>query len=74
MKMLLKYSLAALVIALGTSTAAHADPPWWHHDPPHYRPHSAKPNVAPEIDPSLAVSGLALLGGTLTVVRARRRK
>jgi hypothetical protein len=29
---------------------------------------------APEVDPSLAVVGISLLAGTLTVARARRRK
>jgi hypothetical protein len=29
-------------------------------------------NVAPEIDPSLAMSGLLLIGGTLMVLRSRR--
>lgn len=29
--------------------------------------------VAPEVDPSMAVAGLALLAGSLTVLRSRRR-
>jgi hypothetical protein len=57
---LLKYSFLALALILGVSTAAHADP-WWQHQ-------------APEVDPGLAISGLTLLGGTLTVLRARRSK
>jgi len=31
-------------------------------------------NVAPEVDPSLAMSGFMLLGGTLAVLRGRRSK
>jgi hypothetical protein len=31
-------------------------------------------NLAPEIDPSLAMSGFMLVGGTLTVLRGRRTK
>ena len=30
-------------------------------------------NIAPEVDPSLAIGGLTLLAGTLTVMRSRRR-
>jgi hypothetical protein len=58
-------------LALAASTAAHADPSWWHHAPD--RRH-LDPKAAPEVDPALAVSAIALLGGTLTVLRARARK
>jgi hypothetical protein len=30
-------------------------------------------NVAPEVDPNLAIGGFTLLAGTLTVMRSRRR-
>jgi hypothetical protein len=79
MKKILKYSLFGLALAVGASTAAHADP-WRHHDPPRPEPwhqhDPARPELraAPEVDSSLAVSGLSLLGGTLAVLRARRRK
>ncbi|RXS93033.1 hypothetical protein [Silvibacterium dinghuense] len=67
MKRFLKPSLLALGLMLGASTAAHADPPWWQNPQP-------PTPTAPEIDPGLAVSGITLLAGTLTVFRARRRK
>jgi hypothetical protein len=57
-KNLLKYSLVALVIALGTCTAAYG------------MIFSKKP----EIDPSLAVRALTLLAGSLAVLRVRRKK
>ena len=72
MKRFVKYSLI-LALALGVSKAAHADPPSWSnghhhdHDPP-------APHTAPEVDAALAVGGLALLGGTIAVLRARRSK
>ena len=65
MKIAFKYSLLVLALTLGSSIAAHA----------HYkegRPQTPPP--APEVDPSLAISGITLLAGTLTVARARRRK
>ena len=69
MKKVLKYSFLGLALAVGVNTAAHASP----RDPlqPHY---PLEPKRAPEVDPALAISGLSLLGGTLTVLRARRRK
>ena len=84
MTKLLKYSVLALALALGSSTYAHAEcvtvasggllgdilnwlfPP----PPPNHNPK----NQAPEIDPSLAMSGFMLVGGTLTVLRSRRSK
>jgi len=38
------------------------------------KPCSACSVRAPEVDSALAASGLALLGGTIAVLRARRRK
>lgn len=35
---------------------------------------SSRPFSAPEIDPSQALAAFVLLGGSLTVMRARRRK
>jgi Na+/phosphate symporter len=57
-KTLLKYSLVVLGIALGTCTAAHG----------------IAFSKKPEIDPSLAVSALTLLAGSLAVLRVRRNK
>ena len=37
------------------------------------KPTPPKTNVAPEIDPEAAVGAMMLLGGTLTVIRSRRR-
>lgn len=57
-KNLFKYSLVVLGIALGTCTAAYG----------------MMFKQAPEIDPSLAVSALTLLAGSLAVLRIRRNK
>jgi hypothetical protein len=93
MTKLLKHSVLALALALGTSTYAHAESvalvhggfaaviqeiiDWLfgHSDHHNSNPGNSTPtnNVAPEVDPSLALSGFILLGGTLTVVRSRRR-
>ena len=75
MKNVLKYSLLVLALVLTVSPRAHADDDggWWWSDPPkHHDPDG--PTTAPEVDPSLAFGGLTLLGGTLTVLRSRRRK
>lgn len=66
MKTALKSSLLALALAVAVSPMAQAK----HHDPKPNDP----PNTAPEVDPSMAFAGLALLGGTLTVLRSRRSK
>jgi hypothetical protein len=79
MKKYLKLSLLALALVLSISPSAHAYGgglfPWLplpKPPPPPPRPHG--PTTAPEVDPSLAISGFALLAGTLTVVRSRRSK
>ena len=59
-KNLLKYSLVVLGIALGTCTAAHGL--------------AFSKLHQPEIDPSLAVSAVTLLAGSLAVLRIRRNK
>lgn len=65
----LKYSALGLALALGSSTLALA------HDDHHPRdPWGNGDNVAPEIDPGVAFGSLSLLGGTLMVIRSRRRK
>jgi len=92
MTKLLKHSVLALALALGTTTYAHAETvalaqggfggfiheiiDWLfghsnHNDNPSGNPTN---NVAPEVDPGLAMSGFMLLGGTLTVLRSRRSK
>lgn len=72
----LKLSLLALTLVLSTSPSAHAFGGGlfgWFPPPPPPPSHPA-PSTAPEVDPSLAFGGLTLLGGTLTVLRSRRRK
>jgi len=80
---LLKHSVLALVLVLGSSTYAHAATATvagggilgtilsWLFPPPPGNNNNNK-NTAPEVDPSLAMSGFLLLGGTLTVLRSRR--
>jgi hypothetical protein len=97
MTKLLKHSVLALALVVGSSTYAHAESialanggfggfiqeiiDWLfgHSDHntnnnPGSNPTGGNPtnNVAPEVDPSLALSGFMLLGGTLTVLRSRR--
>lgn len=66
---LFKYSFLVLALTLGVSTVAHADP---RHD--HDKDRKPKAHEAPEVDPTLATGGFSLLAGTLTVLRAQRRK
>ena len=56
----------------GHSSSHTGNPP--NTNPPTNNPGGNNPgnNVAPEVDPSLAMSGFMLLGGTLTVLRSRR--
>jgi len=70
MKFALKYSILALALVLSLSPRVHAQ------DRSHYPQPQPQPicgNTAPEVDPSLALGGLMLLGGSLTVLRARRK-
>ena len=64
MKAILKYSLLALALFLSIAPRAHAAP----------TSTAVPPRTAPEVDPTLAVTGLALLAGSLSVARARRSK
>jgi hypothetical protein len=95
MKKLLQYSSLALVLALGSSTNAHAETVsvayngtldqiltflfgWLigngsDHHSTDKKPDPPKTNLAPEIDPTAAMGALMLVGGTLTVIRSRRR-
>jgi hypothetical protein len=68
MSNILKFVLLTLVLAIGGNTAAHAAVPCATTNP------NCKPKPAPEVDPSLAAVGVSLLAGTLTVLRARKRK
>ena len=61
-----KHLLLALLLLLTAVPRAHA-----HKPPPPPKP---EPKTAPEVDPALAVSGLALLVGSLSVANARRSK
>jgi LPXTG-motif cell wall-anchored protein len=75
----LKLSLLAFALVLSLSPRAHAfgghnySPPPPPPPPPPPSPRSPA-KTAPEVDPSLALGGLTLLGGTLTVLRSRRKK
>jgi len=73
MKKLFKYSLV-LALTLGMGMAAYATP---HQDNDKDKwPKDQDPpkHTAPEVDAGLAAGGLALVGGTIAVLRARRRK
>jgi len=94
MTKLLKHSVLALALVLGSSTYAHAETvtlayggiggiiqdiiSWLFHSSSGNSNQgsqgSPKTNVAPEVDPGLAMSGFLLLGGTLTVLRGRRSR
>jgi hypothetical protein len=67
MKTTLKFSLLALVLACGATKYASATP---NQD----RCKDNNPPSAPEVDPGVAMSGLTLLGGMLTVLRSKRSK
>jgi hypothetical protein len=68
MKNLLKFAVFTFVLAFGASAANAALVPCSTVNP------TCKPTPAPEVDPSLAIVGVSLLVGTLTVLRVRRRK
>jgi hypothetical protein len=58
-KYLLKYALLSLGLAVGTCTSAYA---------------FAFRHPAPEVDPSIAVSGLVLIAGSIAVMRVRHKR
>lgn len=58
---LLRNSLAVLTVLLATYSDAHAA-------------YFTGVSPTPEIDPSVAAGGLALLGGAILLVRGRRRR
>jgi hypothetical protein len=63
LKTILKYSLLTLALSFAVPSARALD-----------RPRPVSSHTAPEVDPSLAISGLALLAGSLSVAHARRSK
>lgn len=67
MKKVLKHALLVTGAALILSVTAHGQ------NSSSGQGAGAGKVTAPEVDPALALSGLALLAGSLTVVRARRR-
>jgi hypothetical protein len=83
MKTILKYSLLAILLTaipgayatgLGPTPPPPPPPGPTHEPPPPPPPPPDPPRTAPEIDPSLAISALALLAGSLSVAHARRSK
>jgi LPXTG-motif cell wall-anchored protein len=56
--------LALVLVLSAPAFARHKDPP----APP------GNSGTAPEVDPSLAIAGISFLGGSLVVLRSRRRK
>ncbi|HYK35662.1 hypothetical protein [Alloacidobacterium sp.] len=64
MKNILKKSLLAAGLALALGTVVQAAP---------LPPTPAPPRKAPELDLGLAISGIALVAGTLVVLRSRRK-
>ena len=73
MNTMLKFAVVALALGLSASAHARGGPPS-SQLPPQAPTNPVKPNVAPEVDPNLAICGFTLLGGTLTVLRSRRRR
>lgn len=74
MHKLFKYSLI-FALALAVNTIAHAAPGNGNGNGDgngHNNPNN--PHTAPEVDAGLAAGALALLGGTIAVLRARSRK
>jgi LPXTG-motif cell wall-anchored protein len=69
----MKLSLLALALVLGSSVFAHANPRGGSFTPPKSQ-RNPNCNTAPEVDPGMAISGITLLGGALTVLRMKRRK
>jgi hypothetical protein len=77
MKNLLKFCGPVFVLALAATAYAEPYSKLESRNPPPPRTPEPTPNrgnVAPEVDPNLAIGGFTLLAGTLTVMRSRRRK
>lgn len=72
MKSLFKYSLLVFALSLAVPAAHALDRD--DHKFDRHGDHKDGGYLAPEVDPTLAVSAIALLAGGLTVVGARRSK
>jgi len=70
MKAILKYSFLGLVLLLTFAPGAHAGP----RPVPAPPPPTKNSKAAPELDPALAMTGIALLAGSLSVARARHSR
>ena len=68
----LRTTLSVFVLALGFSGLAYADPGNGNGIGEGHG--TGNPHQAPEIDPGIAMSSLALIGGTLAVQRTRRSR
>jgi hypothetical protein len=78
LKNLLKFSLLTLALVLVSSPLVHASGPGFGHgpdprNPPHHDPGPSTPS-APEVDPAMAMSGIALVAGAVAVMRMNKRK
>jgi len=71
MKSLLKFSLLVFALSLAAPLTAHA---FDRDNRDGHKDHNEGDYLAPEVDPTLAVSAIALLAGCLTVASARRSK
>jgi len=81
MKTISRTALAALAVTLLTSSTMKASPRTPYDGPCGYGTgHSCTgrsgdtPSQTPEIDPSLAVGALVVIGGAVVAIRGRRRK
>jgi hypothetical protein len=72
MKKVLKCSFLGLALAVAATAAGHAQNGGGGTSGPGGGP--IAPHQAPEVDPALAIGGLSLVGGTLAILRAKRRK
>jgi hypothetical protein len=69
MKKLFWYLPLGFALALVSATGAFATP-----EPCASSNPTCSPHTAPEIDPILAISGIAMFASTVAIVRARRRR
>lgn len=72
MRNFLKYAVPTLLLVFGTSVLANAKDEHRRDDPRSKEDHS--PQTAPEVDPSMAFSGLSLLAGATLVLRSKSPK
>jgi len=79
MKTISRTALAALAVTLLASATAKAsrdsyDGPCGYGTGHSCTAHSGSPSQTPEIDPSMAVGALVVIGGAIVAIRGRRRK